>query len=150
MILRMSEVKPTREEALASLTEAGMRSSQVRGADAQLGWILLLLVVADLGIASLISLAFHSAGPAVLAIYLTTLGMVVVVLVRIRVYSRTGLRVFSVSATAFTIWNALVSGVSVAAKWWGPTQPTYHFGVSAVIGVLPLLVGIWLLFRKRS
>ena len=146
----MDEAQPTREDAQAALTEAAIRTSQVRRADRQLGWLLVVLVAMDLGIAGLMSVAFHVAGPAVLAVYLVAIALVAVVLVRIRVYSRAGLLLFSVSAAAFTLWNGLVSGVSVAARWWGSAQPGYHFGVSAVIGVLPLLVGIWLLFRQRN
>ena len=112
--------------------------------------MLVVLVVMDLGVAGLMSVAFHVVGPAVLALFLVAIALVVVVFVRIRVYSRAGLLLFSASATAFALWNGLVSGVSVAVRWWGPAQPGYHFGVSALIGALPLLVGIWLLFRKRS
>ena len=146
----MNQAQPSRSAAQAALAEAAIRTSQVRRADRQLGWMLAVLASMDLVIAGLMSAAFHVVGPAVLAVYLVAIALVVVVLVRVRVYSRTGLQLFSVSATPFTLWNALVSGVSLAARWWGPAQPGYHFGISAVIGVLPLLVGIWLLFRKSS
>ena len=107
-------------------------------------------MAAVLVIAGLMSVAFRVVGPAVLAVYLVAIVLVAVVLIRIRVYSRRGLQIFAFSASTFTIWNALGAAVSVATGWWGPSTPTYHLGLTEVFAVLPLLVGIWLLARRRS
>jgi hypothetical protein len=144
----VSDPVSTREAAAAALSEARIRESQVRRNDVQLGRLLAIVVVADLGIAGLMSVAPHLAGPAVLLLYASAIALVVPVFVRIRAYSRTGLKIFTGSAFTFTIWNGLVSGVSVATRWWSPSQPSFHFGVSEAICALPLLVGIWLLSRK--
>lgn len=146
----MTSASPTPEEAARALTEAGFRDAQVRKADAQLGWMLAILAAAALVVGVLMSLAPHVVGPAVVAIYLGAIASVIVVLLRIRAYSRAGLLLFSLAAVTFTTWNALVSGVSVATRWWAPDAPSFHIGVSEAIGVLPLLVGIFLLARRRS
>ena len=149
-ILAMNQIKPTREEASAAITEVGVRASQVRTADVQLGWVLGVLLAADLAIAALMSVAPHTVGPAVLALLLIAFALAVVVFVRIRAYSRAGLLIFSFTASTFAIWSALGSALSVVTGWWGPSQPSFHLGVTEAIPALPLLVGIWLLGRRRS
>lgn len=147
----MSSGRPSREEAAAAVAEAGHRASQVHRADRQLAWVLAILTAADMAIAGLMSIPAHGiaagVGPAVLATYAACIVLVGVVFFRIRAYSRAGLRLFISAAALFTTWNALVSGVSVATRWWGPAQPSYHFGLSALIGAIPLLVGVLLLAR---
>ena len=141
---------PSPQDAIAALAEAQRRETQVRrAADAQLAWILGVLVAAVLVIAGLMSVAFHVVGPAVLAAYLVAIVLVAVVLIRIRVYSRRGLQIFAFTASTFTIWSALGAAVSVATGWWGPSAPTNHLVLTGVVAVLPLLVGIWLLVRRR-
>ena len=149
--MQPSPPEPSRAVAVAALAEAERRESQVRRpADVQLAWILGVLVAAVLVIAGLMSAAFHVVGPVVLGVYLLAIVLVALVLIRIRVYSRRGLQIFALSASAFTIWNALGAAVSVATGWWGPSAPTYHLGLTEVVTVLPLLVGVWLLLRRRS
>ena len=147
----MSEARPSREQALAALAEVGHRASQLHRTDRQLAWALAILAAADLAVAVLMSVPGRvgaaGAGVAVLATYLVCIVLVGVVLLRVRAYSRAGLRLFTLTAFFFTTWNALVSGVSVATRWWGPTQPSYHFGVSALVGVIPLVIGVLLLAR---
>ena len=142
--------EPSREGAIAALAEADSRASQIRRADVQLAWMLGVLVVAMLVIAGLVSVAFHVVGPAVAAVYLLAIALVAVVLVRIRVYSRRGLQIFVLSASTFTVWNALGAAVSVSTRWWAPSAPNFHFGVTEAIAVLPLMMGIWLLAHRRS
>ena len=146
----MSETQPSRESAMAALAEADRRASQVRRADAQLAWILGFLVLGVLITGALMSVAFPHAGPAVLAVYVLAIALVAVVLVRIRVYSRRGLQIFALSASTFTAWNALGAAVSVATRWWAPSAPNFHFGITEAVAVLPLVAGIWLLVRRRS
>ena len=143
-------MQPTPKEAAGALAEANLRETQVRKADAQLGRILGVLAAAVVGIGFLMSVAPHLVGPAVAAIYLGAISVVMVVFLRIRAYSRTGLRIFSLTASTFTIWNALCAGVSVATRWWSSSQPSYHFGVTEAVTAVPLVIGIWLLSRKGS
>ena len=141
-------MEPSPADAAAALNEASLRVSQVRKADARLAKVLGVLLVADLGIAGLMSVAPHLAGPAVLALYTSAIVLTSGVLVRTRAYSRAGLQIFTLAAFTFTVWNAVVSGLSVATRWWSPSQPSFHFGLSEAICALPLLVGIWLLSRR--
>jgi len=67
---------------------------------------------------------------------------------RLRAYSRVGVLWFTVATAAFTWWNAIVCGVSIATGWWGSQQPSYHFGVSVLVGVIPLFVAAWLIGRR--
>ena len=145
--MRSEQITP--EQARAALAVADRRASQMRAADVQLAWILSLFVVGVLVIAGLMSVAFHNAGPAVLGTYVLGTALVVVVLVRIRAYSRRGLQIFALSASTFAVWNALAAGVSVATRWWAPSAPDFHFGVTEAVAILPLLIGIWLLRAHR-
>ena len=38
----------------------------------------------------------------------------------------------------------------ITTGWWSPTQPNFHFGVTEAIAVVPLLVGVWVLRRRRA
>ncbi len=145
----MTAMQPTPEEAAGALAEARLRESQVHKADTQLGWILGVLAAAVIGIGCLMSVAPYAAGPAVAAIYLAAIAGAAFVLLRIRAYSRLGLLVFTFAASTFAIWDALGAAVSVTTGWWSRSQPSFHFGVTEVIAVVPLLVGIGLLSRKR-
>jgi hypothetical protein len=144
----MSAIPPSPDDAAAALDEARLRESQVRKADARLGKVLGAILVADLGIAGLMSVAPHIAGPAVLALYLGAIVLIIGVVVRTRAFSRTGLLIFSLTAFTFAAWIAVVSALSVATRWWSPSQPSFHLGVSEAIAALPLLIGILLLARK--
>jgi hypothetical protein len=145
----VSATQPTPDQAAGALAEAKLRESQVRRTDGQLAWILAVLATAAIGIGILMSLAPHLVGPAVAALYLGAIAAVVVVFLRIRAYSRAGLALFTLALSTFTIWNALIAGVSVATRWWSASQPSYHFGVGEAIAVVPLLVGIWVLSHRR-
>lgn len=54
----------------------------------------------------------------------------------------------SSNGSVFNLWNASVTGVSIGTRWWASTQPSYHFGVSEMVGVIPLLVAAWLIGRR--
>lgn len=145
---------PTPDEAAAALVEARLRATQLRKADAQLQLILAALAGAILAIAGLVGLAPHVGSPgvgtAVLAVYVSCIVVSAVVLLRARAYSRAGLLIFTATACSFTLWNALISVLSVATRWWGPNQPPSHFGVSELIAVIPLLVGAAIIWRRAA
>jgi hypothetical protein len=144
---------PTRQQALEALTEAENAAARIRGADRQFGAILLAIAAAYLAIGVLVGLAPAAPGVGLVAILLILLGALgggLILLWRIRAYSRTGVLRFTVSCAAFTFWNAIVAGVSSASHWWAPHQPPSHFTVSAMVAAIPLVVAAWLVSRKRG
>lgn len=147
----MKEMTP--EEARAALADAGNQTTGVRRTDKQFRAILLWIAAMYLGIAVLIGLFPRGGVPlvsaAVLAIFLGGFGGALLLLWRIRAYSRRGMRWFTWSALGFALWNAAVAGASTASGWWGPHQPGFHFSISAAVAVLPLLVAAWLVGRWR-
>jgi hypothetical protein len=48
----------------------------------------------------------------------------------------------------FLVWNGAVIWVSIATGWWGPKAPGIHFGGTAAVAVIPLLVATWLFGRR--
>jgi lysylphosphatidylglycerol synthetase-like protein (DUF2156 family) len=142
----------TPEQAQAALEEAGVRAGQVRRNDRQLAWMLLVLAAAFLAVAALFSFESREgrsfAGPAVLLMLAAALIAVVVIGLRIRAYSRGGIKWFFSAAIAFSLWNAAVSAVSSITRFWAPNQPNYHFAISVVVAVIPLVVGGFALARR--
>jgi hypothetical protein len=67
---------------------------------------------------------------------------------RIRAFSRAGILLYFGGITVFNLWNAIVVGLSIGTRWWASTQPSYHFGLSVAIGVIPLLAAAWLIWRR--
>lgn len=149
----LASVIPTQQEARAALTEADRAAARIRRTDKQFGAILLGLAAAYLAIGVLVGLPPAVRGFAEIAILVVLVGALgegVILLLRIRAYSRTGIRQFTVSCAAFTFWNAMVVGLSSATGWWAPSQPTSHFTVSAVLAAMPLVVAAWLVSRARG
>ncbi len=148
---KVNDVTP--QEARAALADAGNQATGIRRTDKQYRPILLGIAAMYLGSAFLVSLFPHGgsrfAGIALVVIFVGGLVGTLFLLLRIRAYSRRGIRRFTWSAFGFTFWNATVVGVSIASRWWGPHQPGIHFFVSAIIGVLPLLAAAWLVGRWR-
>jgi len=150
----MTEAEPTRQDAVAALAEVGIRAQQVRQADSHLRWMLLALLAAYLGVAVLMSLpryrgsTFAAAG--IIAMLVLAVAFAIVVGVRIRAYSRAGIRLYFGTIIAFNLWNAVVTSASIATRFWAMGQPSYHFGISEAVGVVPLVVGVWLLSRRRD
>jgi hypothetical protein len=150
----MGESAPTPLEAQAALAEANSQAVRVRHADHQLGWIVLGIAAAYLAVGALMSTlpdprrAGPVVGPAILAVMVVGLVGLVIVFLRIRAYSRTGILLYFGGVGAFGLWNGIVVGVSIATRWWALTQPSYHFGVSVVVAVIPLLVAAWLILRR--
>jgi hypothetical protein len=88
------------------------------------------------------------AGLAILAIVIVGSVAFIVVGLRIRAYSRTGILLYLGGVTVFSLWNAIVAGVSMGTRWWASTQPSYHFGISELVGAVPLLLAAWLIGRR--
>ncbi len=150
----MKEPQPSREDAAAALAEVGIRASQVRQADSQLRWMLVALLAAYLGVAVLMSVSPHHgstfAAAGIIAMLVAAVATAVIVGVRIRAYSRTGIRLYFGTLIAFNLWNALVTSASIGTRFWALGQPSYHFGISEMVGVAPLVIGVWLLSRRRD
>jgi hypothetical protein len=150
----MGESTPTPLEARAALAEANSHAVRVRHADHQLGWIVLGIAAAYLAVGALMSTlpdprrAGPVVGPAILGVMVVGLVGLVIVFLRIRAFSRTGILLYFGGIGAFGLWNGIVVGVSTATRWWALTQPSYHFGVSVVVAVIPLLVAGWLILRR--
>jgi hypothetical protein len=147
----MNDVTP--QEARAALADAGNQATGVRRTDKQFRPILLGLAAVYLGCALLVGAFPHGgsrfAGIALVVIFVGGLVGTLLLLLRIRAYSKRGIQWFTWSAFGFTFWNLAVVGVSIASGWWEPRQPGIHFFVSAIIGVLPLLASAWLVGRWR-
>jgi hypothetical protein len=143
----------TPKEARAALVDAENRASEVSRTDTQFRIILLVLVAVDLAAAILVGLfpegGSQFAGITLLAILVGGLLGSLFLIWRARAYSRRGLRLFTLSCAAFTVWNAIVVTVSLVSGWWGPHQPGTHFSVSAIVAAIPLLVAAWLVGRWR-
>ncbi len=146
---------PTPQEAQVALAQAAGHAAAIRRTDRQLGTILLGLAAAYVALGIVIGLSPAKGGSAfALAAFLVFMVCAAVGFValfwRIRAYSRTGIRWFTVACAAFTFWNGLVAGVSSATHWWAADQPAGHFTVSAIVAAIPLVVAAWLLTRKRG
>jgi hypothetical protein len=150
----VSQPVPTPREAQAALVEADSQAVRVRHSDHQLGWIVVGIAAVYLAAGAVISTVADPrrggpvAGIAILAILVVGLFGLVFVFLRIRAYSRTGILLYFGGIAAFNIWNAIVTGVSIGLRYWASTQPSYHFGVSELVGSIPLLVAAWLILRR--
>jgi hypothetical protein len=150
----VSEPDPTPQEARSALAEATSQGALVRRADHQLGWMLLGIATIYLAIGAVVSTLPdpRRGGPvvgfAILAIVLVGFVGFVYVGLRIRAYSRTAIFLYFGGVIAFNLWNSIVAGVSILTRWWASGEPSYHFGISAAIGVIPLLIAAWLIWRR--
>ena len=150
----MSESAPTPREAQSALAEANRQVGRVHQADHQLGWMLLGIAAIYIAVGALMSTlpdprrAGPVIGPAILAVMVVGLVGLVLVFVRIRAYSRTGILLYFGGVAVFNIWNGIVVGTSIITRWWALGQPSYHFGLSVAVGSIPLLVVAWLIWRR--
>ncbi|MDQ6919102.1 MAG: hypothetical protein M3Z98_07055 [Candidatus Dormibacteraeota bacterium] len=124
----------------------------MRRSDARFRYILLALALMYLALGVVVGASPHGgppAGPAVLGIFAAGIVLSILVLQRVRAWSRSGVRRFALACSAFTVWNMAVVAVSQVVGWWGPLQPGWHFTVSAAIASIPLLVLVWWLTPRR-
>lgn len=153
MVMNIRDALPNPQEARAALAEAADRAGRVRKADRLFGRILLIVAAMYLGAGIVLGLSDLGgrtlAGRGVVLILVGGLAVTLVLIWRIRAYSRSGPLRFALSCGAFGIWNAAVVGVSMATGWWGFHQPLAHFTVSAVVAATPLVVAAWLIGRRR-
>ncbi len=119
--------------------------------DRQLLWMLIGLVAVDVALAAYLSLFPIYAGFLyfIMGIMFGGAAVNAAGILRLkRHYSVAGIFWLMTTIAIFSVWNLIVMWVSLLSRWWAPSQPAYHIGVSAVIGLVPLLMGIWLLGRK--
>lgn len=150
---------PTPEEARAALAEVCAAERAVRSSDrvfqtrllafagATIGLMLVLVVVG-----SLPNWLAPVAGFIVPAAFAAIAVAVISLQMRQRAYSPTGNRIFVVTVLVWLVWGLAVMQFSAHSGWWVPQprlQRGWHFLVSALVGVVPLLVGAWLLGRRR-
>ncbi|HYL08134.1 MAG TPA: hypothetical protein VEU76_06270 [Candidatus Udaeobacter sp.] len=143
-----------RDKAQAALAEVEARGAQLRRADLQLSWMLLAILGACLGVAVVTSLAPHHgsswAGISVVIMLAGFLATGVLIGLRIRAYSRTGIVLYFASVIGFNVWNAAVTSTSIITRFWAAGQPSYHFGISVAVGSIPLWIGAYLIRRRAS
>lgn len=144
----------TPEQAQAAIQEAGTRAAEVRRSDLQLSWVLQALAGGYLGIAVVGSAAPDRTGAFVAVMFVIILASVAAVAVliglRIRAYTRTGLQIFAITAIGFNVWNAVIAGVSIGTRFWATSQPSYHFAISALVAIIPLLTGAAIIWRRAA
>ena len=145
---------PTQQQARGALTEAANQASRIRGSDRQFRTVLIGIAAIYLMLGILVGLPreWRSGfeGIAVLVIFLGGMAGSLLLIWRIRAYSRIAMRRFILSCAAFTLWNVIVAQVSVATGWWARNQPSSHFTVSAVVASVPLLVAAWMMGSSRE
>lgn len=154
----MSYEVPTRQEAREALAEAADRAARIRRADTHLRAILLVLAAMYVAVGVLVGLVEQGGSPslrtglAAAALVLQWAGLAgsLAIAWRIRALSRHGWARFCLAAVAFSIWNPAMLVASIASGWWGPDQPGLHFTTSFVVVALPLLLGAWLVGRRRG
>ena len=150
----MSGSAPTPHEAQAALAEANNQATRVRRSDHQLAWMLLAIAAVYLAAGGVISTlpSLRRGGPvvglAILAIVIVGVVGMILVGLRIRAYSRAGILLYFGGVAVFNIWNAIVTSVSIFTGWWASTQPSYNFGISELVGAVPLLIAAWLIERR--
>jgi hypothetical protein len=142
------------ETAQAALAEVGICAAQVRRADVQLWWMLLAVVGACLGVAGVMSLAPHhsstGAGISVAVMLAGFLATGVVIGIRLRAYSRTGILLYFAAIIGFNVWNAAVTSMSIITRFWAANQRSCHFGISLAVGSMPLWIGAYLIRRRAT
>ena len=151
-VARVNEMTP--EGARQALAEVDRRAAKVDRSGSRYRYVLLAIAAVYIGLGVVIGFYPHGgsviASVAVLVLFGSVIFITVAVFWQVRAYSKANLRRFTISAAAFTFWNAAVAGVSSSTGWWGPQQPGSHFTLSAVISSIPLIVAASLLGRRRG
>jgi hypothetical protein len=154
-VANVNEAGPTPEQARAAVAEADSRAVGVRRSDAQLRNIVLTLAAMYLAMG--VAMGFLSRGgspvPFLVVLSISTAGvaLILVLVHRVRAYTRPGFRRFAFYAGGFAIWSLTVLEVGIFGGWFGGTSPAWHFTVAAAVGSIPLLVGgLLLTLRGRQ
>lgn len=146
-------MRPTPEQAQAALAEAAARAAGVRRSDRQLGSLLYAVAAMWVAAAAVFSLfprgGLPVSGIALLAILATGVAAMVFIGVRIKAFSRWGLVWFVVSIGVFSVWAAVVDGVSMFSGFWSRGQSGSHLLISVAIDAIPLVIAGWLVGRRR-
>jgi len=152
--------QPTPDEARVAIAEAAAAQEPVRSSDRMFAPRLLALAVATVGLAALISIftvlpAWMGPIEGLLA-GLGLAGAVVLVVtaeMRQHAFTRGGNRLFLGSLLAFVLWGEVVQRWTFTSGWLGYGLPHlvrgWHLILSALIAVVPLLIGALLFGRRR-
>jgi len=146
----VNDVTPTPQQAQAALAEAATRSALVRKADKPLLLIPLVIAATYIAVGAVFALPpFAYKGLVTLLILGAGLAGGLGLLATVRAYSRRSRLLKLAVGIVFPLWNGAVTGASVVLGWWAPGSPVWHFTVSAVVAVLPLLAITALVGRSR-
>lgn len=152
MVSAVAENTPTAQEARAALAEATSQAALVRRADREFRWILLVIAAFYLAVAGIFSVAGRRGGllPSLALVFIVLAALVGIIWLglRLRAYSTAGMAWYVAAIAAFSIWNGIVAGASIASGFWATTQPTYHLGISVVVAVIPLIAAAYLIGRR--
>jgi hypothetical protein len=154
-VARVNDSTSTPEEARAALAEAEDRAAEVRRSDADTR--LVLLAIAAMYLSEGIPPAFLVRGGSelpllvMLAISGTWIAVLVVLVGRIRAYSRPTGRRYALYGWLFGGWNVAVIMVCIFGGWFSPLSPAWHFTAAlSVISLPPLLAGFLLPVGGRT
>jgi len=131
---------PTPKEARSALAEANSRAAKVRPFDADARLLLLAIAAMYLSLGLPAAFLVRGGSGLPLLVMLVIAGLwtaVLVVLVgRIRAYSRPVGRRYALYGWLFGAWNVAVLLVCVFGGWFGPLSPAWHFtGAAGVISL---------------
>ena len=153
-VATVSDSLPTPEEARSALAEAESRAAEVRRSDTDTR--LLLLAIAAMYLSLGIPAAFLVRGGSdlpllgMLGITGAWIGALVVLVGRIRAYSRPAGRRYALYGWLFGAWNVAVLLVCIFGGWFSPLSPAWHFTATfGVISMPPLLAGLLLPASRR-
>jgi hypothetical protein len=145
---------PSPREAQAALDAAASQAGRVRRSDRQFAPILLWLAAMDLAIGVVVGF-FPRGGSPVASIGVAVIGIgglagILWLFWRIRAWSTVGTIRIAWAFGIFSIWNAVVVGVSQASARWFLSAPGFRFTATAAVACLPLLIGARLLGQKQA
>jgi hypothetical protein len=156
----MNVEQPTPDQARAAIAEAAAAQQPVRSSDRIFAPRLLALAAATVGLTALISVftvlpAWMGPIEGILAGVGLTGAVVLVVTTQMRqhAYTRRGNRLFVAILLVWMLWGEVVLQGSFHSDWLAHSLPpvvrSFHFVVTSVIAVVPLLVGALLFGRRR-